>query len=40
VTLPEEQKRPSVMLKQARDRDDIQRELDHIYKILDGYKNS
>jgi CheY-like chemotaxis protein len=42
VTLPEEQK-PAFesMLKQARDdRDDIQRELDHIYKILDGYKNS
>jgi CheY-like chemotaxis protein len=42
VTLPEEQK-PAFesMLKQARgDRDDIQRELDTIYKILDGYKNS
>jgi len=41
VTLPEEQK-PAFesMLKQARDdRDDIQRELDHIYKILDDYKN-
>jgi len=42
VTLPEDQK-PAFesMLKQARDdRDDIQRELDHIYKILDGYKNN
>ena len=42
VTLPEDQK-PAFesMLKQARDdRDDIQRELDHIYKILDGYKKS
>jgi CheY-like chemotaxis protein len=42
VTLPEDQK-PAFesMLKQARgDRDDIQRELDTIYKILDGYKNS
>jgi CheY-like chemotaxis protein len=41
VTLPEEQKPAfQALLKQARsDRDDIQRELDHIYKILDGYKN-
>ncbi len=41
VTLPEEQ-RPAfeALLQQARaDRDDIQRELDQIYKILDGYKN-
>lgn len=41
ATLPEEQKPAfEALLKQARaDRDDIQRELDHIYKILDGYKN-
>jgi CheY-like chemotaxis protein len=41
TTLPEEQKPAfEALLKQARaDRDDIQRELDHIYKILDGYKN-
>jgi CheY-like chemotaxis protein len=39
TTLPEEQK-PAFesLLNQARaDRDDIQRELDHIYKILDSY---
>jgi response regulator RpfG family c-di-GMP phosphodiesterase len=41
VTLPEEQKPAfEALLQQARaDRDDIQRELDQIYKILDGYKN-
>jgi CheY-like chemotaxis protein len=41
VTLPDDQK-PAIeaLLVQARgDRDDIQRELDHIYKILDEYKN-
>ena len=42
VTLPEEQKPAfEALLRSARaDRDDIQRELDHIYKILDDYKNS
>jgi CheY-like chemotaxis protein len=41
ITLPEEQKSAfESLLRQARaDRDDIQHELDQIYKILDGYKN-
>jgi len=41
ATLPEDQKPAfEALLNQARaDRDDIQRELDHIYKILDGYNN-